>query len=108
MSRFYFERNLYIFYHDRTYTSKEEGIYKKDLKQGCNCIWTDMLFVQIKHHPPWVIGNDALAPKPCLNLGSSSDEDFTGSKTASLAAVFVYNFFLNFCVLVWVSVRVCE
>ena len=43
---------------------------------------------------PWVSGNDALAPKPCLNPGSSSDEDFTGSKTASLAAVFVYNFLI--------------
>ena len=36
---------------------------------------------------PWVSGNDASAPKPCLNPGSSSDEDFTGCKTASLAAV---------------------
>ena len=41
---------------------------------------------------PWVSGNDASAPKPCLNPGSSSDEDFTGSKTASFAAVPVYNF----------------
>ena len=39
---------------------------------------------------------DASAPKPCLNPGSSSDEDFIGSKTASLAAVFVYNFFFFF------------
>ena len=36
---------------------------------------------------------DALALKPCLNPGSSSDEYFTGSKAASFAAVFVYNFF---------------
>ena len=43
---------------------------------------------------PWVSGNDASALKPCLNPGSSSDEDFTGSKTASLAAVFVYNFYV--------------
>ena len=43
----------------------------------------------------WVSGNDALALKPCLNPGSLSDEDFTGSKTTSLAAVFVYNFFIH-------------
>ena len=42
---------------------------------------------------PCVSGNDASAPKPCLNPGSSSDEDFTGSKTASFASVLVYNFF---------------
>ena len=28
----------FFFYQNRTYTSKEEGIYKKDPKQDCNCI----------------------------------------------------------------------
>ena len=31
--------------------AKEREYIKKDPKQGCNCIWTDMAFVQIKHHP---------------------------------------------------------
>ena len=43
---------------------------------------------------PWVCGNDASDPKPCLNPGSSSNEDFTGSKTASFAAVLVYNLYI--------------
>ena len=47
----YFEINLYIFNWTRTFISREEGIYKKDPKQDCNGIWTDMTFVQIKHHP---------------------------------------------------------
>ena len=48
---FFLECNLYTFYQNQTYTSKEKGIYKKDPKQDCNYIWTDMAFVQIKHHP---------------------------------------------------------
>ena len=51
MSRFYVKINLYIFYQIRTCTRREGGIFKKDPKQDCNCILTDMAFVQIKHHP---------------------------------------------------------
>ena len=33
-------------------TPAKKGEYiKKDPKKGCDCIWTDMVFVQIKHHP---------------------------------------------------------
>ena len=42
---------LHFFNQTRTFTSREDGIYKKVPKQDCNCIWTDMAFVQIKHHP---------------------------------------------------------
>ena len=47
---------------------------------------------------PWVNGNDVSASKPCRNPRSSSDEDFTGSKTASFAAVFEYNLCVCMCV----------
>ena len=30
---------------------KKREYIKKDPKQDCNCIWTDIAFVQIKHHP---------------------------------------------------------
>ena len=48
--RFYIELNHYIFNQTQTFISKEEGIYKKDQNEDCNCIWTDMAFVQSKHH----------------------------------------------------------
>ena len=38
MLRFYFKLNLYIFKQTRTFTNREEGIYKKDPKQDYNCI----------------------------------------------------------------------
>ena len=31
--------------------AKKREYIKKDPKQDCNCIWTDMAFIQIKHHP---------------------------------------------------------
>ena len=56
--------------------SKRLAIAVAQPKQGVGTRWEST-------KAPWVSGNDASAPKPCLNPGSSSDEDFTGSKTAS-------------------------
>ena len=45
-----------------------------------------------------MIKNDASAPKPCLNTGSSADENFTVSKTAFFcgsSCIYIFKFELK-------------
>ena len=42
-------------------------------------IWQSLVVLLDTAWVLWASGNDASAPKPCLNLESSSDEDFVRS-----------------------------
>lgn len=70
-------------------------IHKENTKQDSICISADMAIPESDDSPTkfarvlWASGNEALAPKPCLNQESSRDQGFVGSTAAGQAIVIV-------------------
>ena len=67
-------------------------------------IWQSLVMLWDTAEALWVSGNDASAPKPCLNPESSSDEGFVRSNAVVQTSVIVWYLYIYIYIYIYVHI----